>query len=215
MGGVGVEATKRFLTGLSMLVAPLLLLVGFAIHPPEPQNGAETLEVIVHDAERWNAAHIMFSAGMVLSFPAVLGLTRLLGRRGAWFGLIGGVLAAIGVVFFSVFLGVELAMSAIASVPIEKHTGLEPGIQALIDFAGPLPIVFLGLSLNLGLIVLAIGLFITRAVPRWTSVVIAGASVVLVGGLFSNPVGAVGAAVLLVGLGTIGLQCLSRSNEAL
>ena len=205
---MGAEANKRLLTGFSMLAAPLLLLVGFAIHPPEARNGAEMLEVIVHDAGRWNTAHIMFSVCMVLSFPAVLGLIRLLGQKSVWFGFIGGVLVTIGVVFFSVFIGVELAMSAIASVPIERHAGLEPGIQALIDFQGPLPVVFLGLSLNLGLIVLAMGLFITRAVPRWTSVVIAGASVVLVGGLFSNLIGAAGAAVLLVGLGAVGLQVL-------
>ena len=91
-----------------------------------------------------------------------------------------------------VFLGVELAMSALASVPIEQRAGLESGMQALIDFKGPLPVVFLGLSLNLGLIVLSMGLFVARVVPRWTSVAIAVASLVLVGGLFSNPLGAGG-----------------------
>ena len=133
---------------------------------------------------------------------------RLLGNRGAWFSIIGGLLAAVGVVFFGVFLGVELAMSAMVSAQIERYGGLELGMQALVDLEGALPVVFLGLSLNLGLIVLATGLFVTRAVPRWRSVAIAGASLVLVGGLFSNPIGAVGAAVLLVGLGAIGLQVL-------
>jgi hypothetical protein len=133
---------------------------------------------------------------------------RLLGNRGAWFGFIGGLLAAVGVVFFGVFLGVELAMSAMVSAPIEWYGGLELGMQALVDLQGALPVVLLGLSLNLGLIVLTTGLFVTRAVPRWRSVAIAGASLVLVGGLFSNLIGAVGAAVLLVGLGAIGLQVL-------
>ena len=76
-------------------------------------------------------------------------------------------------------------MSALASVPIEQRAGLESGMQALIDFEGPLPVVFLGLSLNLGLIVLSMGLFVTRVVPRWTSVVIAVASLVLAGVLCS------------------------------
>lgn len=30
-----MEASERFVTGLSMLLVPLLLLVGFIIHPPE------------------------------------------------------------------------------------------------------------------------------------------------------------------------------------
>jgi hypothetical protein len=203
-----VEATKGVVGGLSMLLAPLLLLVGFAIHPPEPRSGAEAVEVIVDDPGRWNAAHIAFSFGMALSIPAVGGLVRLLGNRGAWFSIIGGLLAAVGVVFFGVFLGVELAMSAMVSAQIERYGGLELGMQALVDLEGALPVVLLGLSLNLGLIVLATGLFVTRAVPRWRSVAIAGASLVLVGGLFSNQIGAVGAAVLLVGLGAIGLQVL-------
>jgi hypothetical protein len=106
-------------------------------------------------------------------------------------------------------------MSAIASVPLEQRAGLQPGMQALIDFGGPLPVVFIGVSLNLGLVVLAIGLLITRAVPRWMSLAITGASLALVGGLFSNLVGAIGAAGLLVGLGAIGLRTLAgRSYEA-
>ncbi len=195
-----------------MFLAPLLLVVGFAIHPPEPKSGVEALEVIIDDAGRWNAAHIAFTFGMALSLPAVDGLVRLLGNRGAWFGFIGGLLAAVGVVFFGVFLGVELAMGAMVSAQIERYGGLDLGMQALVDLEGALPVVFLGLSLNLGLIVLATGLFVTRAVPRWRSVAIAGASLVLVGGLFSNPIGAVGAAVLLVGLGAIGLQVLKLAR---
>jgi hypothetical protein len=146
---------------------------------------------------------------MVLSIPATLGLMDLLEHSGgAGWGFIGGSLVIIGVIFLSLFIGVELAMSAIASIPVEEHSGIEAAMQALIDFNGPLPVVFVGLSLNLGLFVLGVGLLSTRAVPRWTGVAIEIAALVLVGGLFSNPIGAVGAAVLLVGLGTIGLEVL-------
>ena len=111
-------------------------------------------------------------------------------------------------IFLTLFIGIELAMSAIASIPVEQHSRIEPAMQALIDFNGPLPVVFVGLSLNLGLFVLAAGLISARVVPRWKSVAIEVAAVVLVGGLFNNPVGAIGAAVLLVGLGFIGLRVL-------
>src|SRR5215212_11552343 len=101
---------------------------------------------------------------MVLSIPATLGLMDLLERRGgARFALIGGSLVVVGVIFLTFFIGVELAMSAIASIPVEQHAGVEPAMQALIDFNGPLPVVFVGLSLNLGLFVLAVGLISTHA----------------------------------------------------
>jgi len=190
-----------------MLLAPLLLLVGFVVHPPEPYNGAQMLEVLANDAARWNVAHILFTLSMVLSIPATLGLMDLLERRGgARFGLIGGGLVLVGVVFLTLYIGIDLAMSAIASIPVEQHARIEPAMQALIDFNGPLPVVFVGL--NLGLFVLAAGLISTRVVPRWKSVAIEVAAVVSVGGLFNNPVGAIGAAVLLVGLGFIGLRML-------
>jgi hypothetical protein len=167
------------------------------------------LEVIANDAGRWNTAHILFALSMVLSIPATLGLMDLLERRGGTrFGLIGGSLTVVGVIFLTLFIGVELAMSAIASTPAEEHAAIEPAMQALIDFDGPLPVVFVGLSLNLGLFVLAVGLISTRAVSRWTGVVIEVAALVLVGELFNNPIGAVGAAVLLVGLSAIGLRVL-------
>jgi hypothetical protein len=192
-----------------MLLAPLLLLVGFSIHSPEPHDGAQMLGVIANNAGRWNAAHMLLALSIVLAIPATLGLMNLLEHKGgARFALIGGSLAIIGVIFLTLFIGVELAMSAIASIPVEQHAGIEPAMQALIDFDGPLLVVFVGLSLNLGLLVLAVGLSSTRAVPRWTSVSIEVAALVLVGGLVNNPIGAVGAAVLLVGLGTIGLRML-------
>jgi len=192
-----------------MLLAPLLLLVGFAIHPPEPHDAAQLLKVIANNAGRWNVAHILFAFSMVLSIPATLGLMGLLEQRnGARFGLIGGSLVIVGVIFLTLFVGIELAMSAIATIPVEQHARIEPAMRALIDFDGPLPVVFVGLSLNPGLFVLAVGLISTRAVPSWTSVAIEVAALVLVGGLFNNLIGAVGAAVLLVGLGTIGLRVL-------
>ena len=143
-------------------MAPLLLLVGFVIHPPEPHDAAQLLEVITTNTGRWNAAHLMFALSMVLSLPTIVGLMGLLEHRGGGrFGLIGGSLAILGVIFLTLFIGIEFAMGAIASVPPEQHAAVEPAMQALVDFEGPLPAVFVGISLNLGLFVLGVGLITT------------------------------------------------------
>lgn len=211
------ESIKRIGTGLSMILAPLLLAVGFAIHPAEKQSGAEQLQMIVDNIGRWNAAHLMILASLVLFIPATLGLMRRLRRGGAWFGLIGGALASIGVVFFGALVGVEaLATSAFADVPADPRAGLAPGVQAFIDSKGLIPVVYLTAGLILGLLVLAAGLFVARTAPRWTSMTIAAASLVMLASLVVNDltIGAVGAAVLLVGLGAVGLQTLRRTDEA-
>ncbi len=101
-----------------MLLAPLLLLVGFAIHPPEPHNGSQMLEVIAKNAARWKAAHIMFATSMVLSIPTTLGLMDLLERRGRpRFAFIGGNLVVVGVVFLTLFIGVERRLRLLSAWP--------------------------------------------------------------------------------------------------
>ncbi len=211
------ESLKRVGIGLSMILAPLLLTVGMAIHPPGGMaSGAERLRVVVATSGRWNLAHILILASLVLFIPAMLGVIRLLRDRGAWFGLIGGALVGIGVVFFGAFVGAEaLVPGAFASLPADQQAALAPGMQAIIDAEGALAIAaYLGPLIIPGLLVLAIGLFAARVVPRWMSVAMGVGALLLVGAFMISPqIGAVGAAVLLVGLGAIGLQVLKQPYE--
>ena len=84
-----------------MLWAPLLLLVGFVVHPPELHDADQLLEIITTSAGRWNAAHLMFALSMGLSVPAIVGPMGLLEQRGRGgrLALIGGSLAIVGVIF--------------------------------------------------------------------------------------------------------------------
>lgn len=111
-----------------MLWAPLLLLVGFVVHPPERHDADQLLEVITTSAGRWNAAHLMFALSMGLSIPAIVGPMGLLEQRGRGgrLALIGGSLAIVGVIFLTLFIGVELAMSAVASVRRSSMLQLNP-----------------------------------------------------------------------------------------
>ena len=145
----------------------------------------------------------------------MLGLTRLLGERGTWFALTSSTLIGVGLVFYSAFVGVELAASAAAGVSAGQYDVMEHWMGAIVDFKGALPVVFVGLSLNLGLIVMTVGLFVTHTASRPACILIAAASMALIGGLFSNLVGVVGAAMLVVGLGTVGLRMLKSVRRNL
>jgi hypothetical protein len=62
MKPASTEAIKRFGIGLSMILAPLLLGVGFAIHPwgtQQTTSGAKQLGVIVATSGRWDLAHVL------------------------------------------------------------------------------------------------------------------------------------------------------------
>jgi len=175
METASTESIKRVCTGLSMILAPLLLEVGFAIHPPQSTSGAEQLRVVVATSGRWDLAHVLILVSLVLFIPAVLGVMGFLQKRGAWFGLIGGAFVAIGVVFFAAWVGAEgFVSSALASLSASQQTALAPAMQAILDTRGALAFVdFTSLLLIAGLLVLAIGLFAARTVARWMSVAIA------------------------------------------
>ncbi len=210
------ESIKRLGIGLSMILAPLLLTMGMAIHPPSGSSGAERLAVVVATSGRWILAHILILVSLALLIPAMLGVMRLLQQRGAWFGLIGGALIGIGVVFFGLFIGLEaLVPAAFASLPADQQAGLAPGMQATFEAKGALVMVYLGpLSVHSGFLVLAIGLFVARVVPRWLSATMGvGALFELVFTFMGTMIGVVGAALLLVGLGAIGLQVLKQSHQ--
>jgi len=197
------ESIKRVGIGLSMILAPLLLGVGFASHPPlgfashPPQStsGAEELRVIVATSARWDLAHVLILVSLVLFIPAVVGVMRFLQRRGAWFGLIGGIFVAIGVVFFAAWVGGEgFASSTLASLPANQQAALAPAMHAIIDAKGALAIVdTTSVLLIAGLLVLAIGLFAARTVGQWMSVAMAvGVLLLIVGASLGVQISLVG-----------------------
>jgi hypothetical protein len=197
METASTESIKRVGMGLSMILAPLLLGVGFAIHPwvEQSTSGAEQLRVIVATSGRWDLAHVLILVSLVLFIPAVLGMMRFLQRRGAWFGLIGGAFVAIGVVFFAAWVGAEgFASSTLASLPADQQAALAPGMHAIIDAKGALAFVDTTSVLLIGgLLVLAIGLFVARTVGRWVGVAMAvGVLLLIVGASFGVQISLVG-----------------------
>jgi hypothetical protein len=150
-----------------------------------------------------------------LFIPAVLVLMGLLQRRGAWWGLMGGTFVAIGVVFLATWIGAEgFASSALAGLPASQHTALAPAEHAIVVPTGALSFVatmsFLFIA---GWLVLAIGLFAARTVPRWMSAAMGVGALLLIGSVLSLQIGAVGAAALAVGVGGIGLRMLKEPHE--
>lgn len=101
------------------------------------------------------------------------------------------------------------AASAFATVPADQRAGVVPGVQAPLGFKALGPLILLFLCLGAGLLVLAIGLFVTRAAPRWACAAIGAGGVLLVA-IVSDPFLATGAALLVLGLGPLGLRLLRQ-----
>ena len=217
MKTASTESIKRLGVGVSMILAPLLLGVGFAIHPPQSTSGAEELRIIVANSGRWDLAHVLILVSLVLFIPAVIGVMGFLQKRGAWFGLIGGAFVAIGVVFFAAWVGGEgFASSTLARLPADQRAAVPPAMHAIIDARGALAFVDItSVSLIGGLVVLATGLFVAHSVPRWMSVAMAiGVLLLIVGASLGVQISlVVGCALLAVGMGAMGVQVLKGPHE--
>ena len=126
-------------------------------------------------------------------------VARLHGRQDG-LALLGGGLALAGVVFLGALFGAQaLAPSALATLPPGQLDALEPGWVALEQFRGWMPIAALGFAFQIGLVLLAAGLYRGRVVPRWAAAAIGLGAVLL---LFDpiDPVMFTGSLLLLAGL---------------
>ncbi len=137
---------------VAMVLAPLMQAVGMSVRP----RSADLAWTLANPG----ADLIYGVTGIVaalLYFPAYFGLVRLLSDRNRWFGYIGGLLALVGSVGFTM-----LGTLILASNNLLLGFG-EPGkaaAQALrqIPLVGPIYMMFLG-GMVLGMIVLTVGIF--------------------------------------------------------
>src|SRR6516162_8849897 len=101
MESVRVDTTKRAGAAVSLILAPLLLLLAFAGHPADASTGAGELRVVVAQTDRWNLVHLLFLLSMALFILAAVTLLGRLREGGAWYGPVGVALTAVGAVSFS------------------------------------------------------------------------------------------------------------------
>ncbi|MGH9173988.1 MAG: hypothetical protein ACRD1H_06505 [Vicinamibacterales bacterium] len=209
-----VARVKQVGTAVALVVAPLVYMIGQALQPDfDTSEAAEQLPVLVEHGARGTAALTISILGLILFVPAILGLMRMMPGRGAWLSLIGGSFAIAGAVL------VATTLSAIGLVPFElaelwetEGVAVEPALQKLIDNAQGQGAIgaYLGIGfilLPLGLLLTAIGLWRSRAVPRWVAVVIAIGAVGYLAGV-DHWIRAADAAILLVGMGAVGFRML-------
>jgi hypothetical protein len=130
----------------------------------------------------------------------VLALAAPLRDRMPRLALAGMSASLVGVVYMGGVFGAWLSFSAVGRVRPEEVQGAVPAVAALIRDSPMLTLSSLlgGLSL-VGIVVLAAGLFWTRAVPRWqASLVVVGNAMILAFMDIDNLM-LVGAALWLIG----------------
>jgi hypothetical protein len=204
---------RRTLVGLCLIAAPVILLAASIIQPTnEGDEAREWLPDLAQDVGRNDAATTLFIVGFVLLVPALIGLVHLIRDRGIVLGHIGGALAILGTVLYPVLFSTTFYdLSLAENLPIDQAVKAQEGTD---DYVGPyfifIPAIF---GWTLGLILLSVALLRARLAPVWFLVlVILGNVAIFVSNGESAVIAALGALLLLIAFGSLGLKVLGMSD---
>ncbi|MDJ0926639.1 MAG: hypothetical protein QNJ73_03225 [Gammaproteobacteria bacterium] len=219
MPAPSARSVLRIGGSLSLVLFPLMFMSVFALHMESP---AEIVQLkLQHDpyvaqeimqglADRprtqrfYVLPHMLGFLSMPVLVAAALTLGYILFPRKPWFAIVGAAMTIAGAVFMGGMLSMWLGFAAIGRVPAEQFTAATTALAAMIEMQGPLlwATVLTGLSL-FGLMVLAIGLFQSELVPRWTAVLIFGGSLMMSIFIDLDNLMFLGASATLVGMAPI------------
>ena len=211
----------RLGTAAALIVAPLLFLVDNLLHPEEFTRGNEIEQVVaIADAyTRWQAAHVIGFVAILAFVPAVLGLAFLVRRRQPTYGLVAGGLALVGLMGLAAVITIDgFAWGIAGELSANSPLGPNGAAEVLKDLQGSewsYAYYFTTLGFIVGVLMLAVGAARQGAVPTPAAAVLALA-VLMVGTetvLVSNAYFIAGAAVLLVGGVAVGLAIARMSDE--
>lgn len=206
--------THKWIAGAGMVLAPLFLLISGIIQPTLKSNELEQLLVIRANLNDWYASQAFALAALAAAVPAVLGLMHMLRERQWATGAVGGGLALLGIVFSAGTVALSLVqwemMRFGLPVPITAAV-----VHDLKSTAGmQIPFIVLPFAFALGMAILAVGLGVSRATnPVVAFLVGVGALCIPIAYAISSvTLLIIGAAVLLVGLGAVGMFVLRESE---
>jgi len=203
---------KRAATGIMMILLPVLMIVAFSLHPNllslKVMSRASEMMGDFHGNTAWMIAHFLMVCAIPLIIGVTLSLARLIRGKADWLALIGSSLSVIGAVILALDKGAFfLAPSAFDTLGQDVLLSLGPGLQAMIDRAGFMVIVWLLPLISVGLILIAVGLMKTKVVPRMYCVLVIIGLLLLI-----NPdidiISLIASVFLLAGLTPIGIGFL-------
>jgi hypothetical protein len=213
MGFSDSQHLRKTVAGTCMVLGPLLVLVAFVLSPRLETDAGAQLRVAAEHVDRFYLVNLIAMVGVALLFPAVLGLMHMVRERRPFEGAVGGGLAFVGLLATMASFGLAFAIWQMVA------DGVQPSDVSLVnsinDAAGiQIPIGIVGFAGAVGFVVLMLGMYRAHVVDWWMALFVA-TGVVLINVAFPTGMLALaiaGGALLLVGLGTVGLMVLREGD---
>jgi len=196
-----------------MVAGPLAALAAFIVSPAFHSGSAAQVAEVARHQDRFLLSMLLSLAAVALVIGGSLGLMHVLRERMVGYGNVGGTFTLLGLIATTAQLGASLMLWSMV------RDGVQPADvtawhSATHDTAAVIPLVAVPWLAVAGFAVLAMGLYRAHAVDWWMAAMLAlGAlGITLAGPLASVGVGIVGAALFLVGMGSIGMIVLRESD---
>ena len=198
----------RVMFGGSMIGAALFMLGSSLAWPPIKSDDAAQLAVIAQHPTRFYLCTILILVSSMLFVPALIGLMRRSAERSPRLANLGGALSVLGalvavgdsttqlVIWQMVGRGADRSQMAALLHRYDNATG-----ASIVFNVG-------GIAIVVGIALLSIALYRSRAVPAWAAIGLVAGTVLNIVGFSASSVGIliVSSVILLVSLGWIGLK---------
>ncbi len=213
-----IQQVKKSLYGWSLILFPIMLLVGFLLHPDllsfERTTTAQQLAANFRHSAMFHIGHLIVTLAVPLIIAGHLGITERLLGKGAWYGFIGAGVGIFGAFILAVDKGsLCLVLSAFDTLPDAQFAQLVPLLQVMVDRAGLLWLNWLLVLLPLGAIIQSIGLIKEKQVARWQ-----GIAMIVGLLLLNNPdlelISSVGAVLMMLGYIPLGIRILKAGVDS-
>ena len=213
MGFSDSQHLRKMVAGACMLLAPLVMLIAAVVSPELETKAGAQLTTAADDLDRFYISNLLGMIALILLVPAVLGLMHMVRERRAGYGALGGGLTVLGTLASLVGCGVGFAIWQMADDGVQAAD--VSALHGLMNTAGAvIPVYALGLVMAIGAAILGAGLYLSRVVDWWMALFFAGGIVCINVAFLAGTLALliVGAALTLVGLGSMGLMVLRESD---
>ena len=209
------ESLHKVICGSCLVVAPVMLLIGGLLHPEETADPARQYEIVSSSADRWELAHWIITASMLLMVGAVLGLAHVLHEQRPVEAILGGAVALVGVLALFAVAAAETVV--VPELGRSSEAGAAALYERIFEFGSTRWTLLLVavLLLPIGLVAMSYGLYRTQEAPTWVAGSLGLGALLFAVALptGSAVVFAIGLAAMVVGMVPIGWRVLGESDE--
>ncbi len=169
------DSFKWMAARLAMIAAPSLFIVGELLSSRHPLSDQDA------DPQSWFVGHVLLVFAGLAFIPVALAMMRLSeqAQKPTWLGLGGATLVVVGVVASTAMITMDFVAGELAEtgdreqmLSLYRSLSQNPAIAGFDRMQAALP---------LGMLMLAVGLYLARSAPAWVAILI------VIGVVFGNP----------------------------